>query len=270
MSSRYKDDTIRFMEAFFSYTFFSFFFRHFSFTELLFLWFEMNVMQLLWMLLEREVERYHDDSCLVSNSTDQMTLQQKSQSVGRNLKIEMTTPTIKALWSLLLVFKWLVILLLNNVLLYDCSLIQLDYLFLLKLLALGFLYKLDKRRMLSKHSLCFTISAHIVFLFVFYLLICQKINQEEAFKFSSKNKQVQIKYTLPLSNEATQSRNVKALGLNKSSCAITVLSRFPFKEFFFHHHNNVWFKMVWRNSLQILLERIKIEVGKLEAISCAC
>lgn len=82
--------------------------------------------------LEGEAECRCDDCGLVSNSTDQMTLQWKSPSAGRNLKIEMTTPTIKALWSPGLVFKWLVILLLYSELAKDCSLKRLYYFLHLK------------------------------------------------------------------------------------------------------------------------------------------
>lgn len=85
--------------------------------------------------LEGEAERRCDDCGLVSNSTDQMTLEWKSPSAGRNLKIEMTTPTTKALWSPGLVFKWLVILLLYCELEKDCSLKWVYYLLHLKLLS---------------------------------------------------------------------------------------------------------------------------------------
>lgn len=60
--------------------------------RLLFPWSEVNAVQLL---LERKAKRCCDGCGLVSNSADQMTLQLKSQSVGWNLKIELTTPTIK-------------------------------------------------------------------------------------------------------------------------------------------------------------------------------
>lgn len=64
--------------------------------------------------------------------------------MGWNLKIELTTPAIKALWSLVLVFKRLVILLLNNVLVKDCSMKQQYCLLYLKVWALIFLCKLNK------------------------------------------------------------------------------------------------------------------------------
>lgn len=115
--------------------------------QLLFPWFKVNVMQLLMAAVgerEREAERCRDDCGLVSNSADQMTLQQKSRSVGWNLKIELTTPTIKALWSLVLVFKRLLILLLNNVLVKDCSMKQQYCLLYLKVLAFIFWCKLNE------------------------------------------------------------------------------------------------------------------------------
>lgn len=60
--------------------------------------------------------------------------------MGWNLKIELTTPTIKALWSLVLVSKWLLILLLNNVLEKDCCMKLQYYLLHLKLFGFNVLY----------------------------------------------------------------------------------------------------------------------------------
>lgn len=63
--------------------------------------------------------------------------------MGWHLKIELTTEAIKALWSPVLGFKWLVILLLNSALVKDCSM-KLQYCLLyLKVLALIFLCKLN-------------------------------------------------------------------------------------------------------------------------------
>lgn len=60
-----------------------------------------------------------------------------------NLKIELTTAAIKALWSLALVFKRLLILLFNNAPVKDCSMKQQYCLLYLKVLALIFLCKLN-------------------------------------------------------------------------------------------------------------------------------
>lgn len=141
-------------------------------------------------VVEGEVEQYGDDCGLVSNSPDQMTLQYKSRSVGWNLKIELTTPTIKALWSLVLVFKWLVILLLNNVLVRDCSMKQQYCLLYLKVLALIFVCKLNKGapgslsrcgcslNVAALLGLCGVINAHIR-----YSVILMELSQEAEFVF---------------------------------------------------------------------------------------
>lgn len=64
--------------------------------------------------------------------------------MGWNLKIELTIAAIKALWSLVLGLKRLLILLLNNVSVKDCSMKRQYCLLYLKLLALIFLCKLNK------------------------------------------------------------------------------------------------------------------------------
>lgn len=63
-------------------------------------------------------------------------------------------------------------------------------------------------------------------------------------------------------------RSVNVQDLNKSSCGVTLTLHYPVKIFllkccFFHPCSSVWFKTVLRSSLQILLERITAEVGKL-------
>lgn len=63
--------------------------------------------------------------------------------MGWNLKIELTMAAIKALWSLVLGLKRLLILLLNNVSERDCSAKRQYRLLYLKLLALIFLRKLN-------------------------------------------------------------------------------------------------------------------------------
>lgn len=108
--------------------------------------------------------------------------------MGWNLKIELTTPTIKALWSPVLVFKWPVILLLNNVLMKDCLLKQHYCLSHLKVQALIFWCKLNKGTAGSlgrcgyslnvaiQLGLCGVINAHIR-----HSVILMKISQETAF-----------------------------------------------------------------------------------------
>ena len=107
--------------------------------------------------------------------------------MGWNLKIELTTPTVKALWSLVLVFKRLVILLLNNVLGKDCSMKQQYCILYLKVLALIFLCELNNGTTGSlsrcgyslnvavQLGLCAVINAHIR-----YSVIRMKISQEAA------------------------------------------------------------------------------------------
>ncbi len=107
-----------------------------------------------------------------------------------NLKIELTTAAIKALWSLALVFKRLVILLLNNVLVNDCSMKQPYCLLYLKVQALIFLCKLnngtsgslrrcgDFLNVAIQLGLCSVINAPVR-----YSVILMKISQEAALLF---------------------------------------------------------------------------------------
>lgn len=111
--------------------------------------------------------------------------------MGWNLKIELTTAAIKALWSLVLVFKRLVILLLSNVLVKDCSMKREYCLLYLKVLALIILCKLNNSitgsltrcgyglKMLQfSFGPCRAINAHVRF-----SVILMKISQEAALLF---------------------------------------------------------------------------------------